>query len=118
MSAFRGKADMPSWAGHVCKWPLADITVASANVRFRGKSGRAAGTARLLLMIQSRRHAHHLTQTSTGTHAFALDHRLGVVCLQVVEKGPCRGGFLSFRAECGREHDVLLHLGWERADYV
>ena len=59
---------------------------------------------------------HHLTQTLTGMHALAFDYRLGVLCLQVVEKGSCRRDFLSLHAECAREYDVLLHLSWKRAN--
>src|SRR5262249_20348468 len=29
-----GEADMPSWAGHVCNWPLADMAGAAAKVGF------------------------------------------------------------------------------------
>jgi hypothetical protein len=35
--SFRDEADMPSWAGHVCKWPLADVLAAGSDVRFSNR---------------------------------------------------------------------------------
>ena len=47
------REDSSCQPGAVHTWPLADVAVVSANVRFQGKSGRGQGAARLPLMTQS-----------------------------------------------------------------